>query len=195
MLLQKDRIHRVDVLIAEDDTTTRQSLRRLLEAAGYNCAEAGTGREAIELAQQHPPQCVLLDLRMPELDGFSVARQLRADPRTQGAYIHCLTGWTDEAVREQAAQAGCNLFLTKPVDAAALLHVVHHDLRDPAERVRGLTKTEAEELLDWLEAHGAAGALDYEEGQGFAVRCPGFRVEKDASGRLQLSRRAGPTGP
>jgi len=117
------------------------------------------------------------------------------DPRTQGAYIHCLTGWTDEAAREQTAQAGCDLFLTKPVDAAALLDVGHHDLRDPAERVRGLTKTEAEELLDWLEAHGAAGEVDYEEGQGFAVRCPGFRVEKDASGRLQLSRRTGPTGP
>jgi CheY-like chemotaxis protein len=195
MLLQKDRAHRVDVLIAEDDATTRQSLRYLLEGAGYHCAEAGTGREAVELAQQHPPQCVLLDLRMPELDGFSVARRLRSDPRTQDISIHCLTGCTDEAAREQAAKAGCDLFLTKPVDAAALLQVVHHDLRGPAEWVRGLTKTEAEELLDWLAAHGAAGEVDYEAGEGFAVHCPGFRVEKDASGRVQLLRWAGPTGP
>jgi CheY-like chemotaxis protein len=194
MLLQKDRAHRVDILIAEDDACTRQSLRCLLEGAGYHCAEAGTGREAVELAQQYPPQCVLLDLRIPELDGFSVARRLRADPRTQDISIHCLTGWTDEAAREQAAKAGCDLFLTKPVDADALLQVVHQDLRGPTEWVRGLTKTKAEGLLDWLEAQGIAGELDYEEDQGFAVRCPGFRAEKDESGRLRLSRREGPTG-
>jgi CheY-like chemotaxis protein len=195
MLLQKDCAHRVDILIAEDDAHTRQSLRLLLEGAGYHCAEAGTGREAVELAQQHPPQCVLLDLRIPEMDGFSVARRLRADPRTQDISIHCLTGWVDETAREQAAKAGCDLFLTKPVDADALLQVVHQDLRGPTEWVRGLTKTEAEELLDWLETQGTTGELDHEQSQGFAVRCPGFQAETDESGRLRLSRREEPTGP
>jgi CheY-like chemotaxis protein len=194
MLLQKDLAHRIDVLIAEDDAITRHGLRCLLEGAGYHCAEAGTGREAVELAQQHPPQCVLLDLRIPELDGFSVARRLRADPRTQDISIHCLTGWTDEAAREQAAKAGCDLFLTKPVDADALLEVVHQDLRGPTEWVLGLTKYEAEELLDWLEAQGTVGELEYGADQGFAVRCPGFRAEKDENGQLRLSRRSESSG-
>ena len=194
-LLQEGRAGPIDILIAEDDPQDRRSLRCLLEQDGYHCAEVGTGREAVELAQQRPPRCVLLDLRMPELDSFGVARRLRADPRTRGAYIHCLTGLTDEAARAEAARAGCDRFLTKPVDVPALLEVIHQELRRPAEWVRGLTKAEAEGLLDWLEAQGAAGELDYEEGRGFAVRCPGFRAERKASGRVVLYPWVGPTRP
>jgi hypothetical protein len=65
--------------------------------------------------------------------------------------------------------------------------VIGQELRRRAEWVRGLTKAEAEELLDWLEAHGAAGALDYEEGRGFAVRCPGLRAEREAGGHSPAS--------
>src|ERR1041384_8115547 len=75
----------IDVLIAEDDRLLRQTIRCLLEAQGYTCAEAGDGRAAVALARQRPPRCVLLDLGLPELDGFSVARHLRSDPRTRAA--------------------------------------------------------------------------------------------------------------
>jgi CheY-like chemotaxis protein len=193
MLLQERCAARPDILIAEVDARDRQTLRRLLEQEGYHCAEAATGGEAVALAQQHSPRCVLLDMQLPELDGLSVARRLRADPRTQGAYIHFLTTRMDEAADPEPIEAGCALFLTKPVDVNALLQVVQQELRCPREWVRGLTKAEAEELLDWLEAHGAAGALDYEEGRGFAVHCPGFRVEQEASGRWVLDRPVGPS--
>jgi CheY-like chemotaxis protein len=195
MRLQDGRTDRVEILIAEDDAAARQQLRLLLEREGYRCAEAGNGRQAVELARQHPPACVLLDLAMPGLDGFGVARRLRADPRTHSTYIHCLTGLAAPAARAEAARAGCDRFLTKPVDVTALLHILREDLRRPTEWARGLTKAEAEELLDWLEAQGAAGELSYEEGGGFAVRCPGFRAEKDASGRTLLYRPADPTRP
>jgi len=85
----------VDVLIAEDDELLRLSLRLLLEQEGYTCAEAATGREALEAAHRHRPRCVLLDLGMPELDGLAVTRLLRSDPRTRAAHIHCLTGEAD----------------------------------------------------------------------------------------------------
>src|SRR4051812_31054755 len=115
----------VDVLIAEDDAPIRSSLRFLLEKEGYTCAEAATGREAVELAQNSPPRCVLLDLGMPEMDGFAGARHLRADPRTRHPRTHCLTGSKDPGAQEQAQQAGCEMFLPKPVDPGALLNLVH----------------------------------------------------------------------
>jgi anti-anti-sigma factor len=177
----------VDVLIAEDDAPTREGIRRLLEQQGYRCAEAGDGREALELARRHLPRCVLLDLRMPALDGLAVACQLRADPRTCGAAIHCLTGLTDEGSRREARAAGCEAYLTKPVDPAALLEVLRPRTGDTGEWAHGLTKAEAEGLLDWLEAQGATGELAV-EGVGFAVRCPGFQVGREVGGRVTVRR-------
>jgi CheY-like chemotaxis protein len=177
----------IDILIAEDDALQREYLRQLLEQEGYRCAVAADGRQAVALAQQRPPQYVLLDLRMPGLDGFSVARQLRADPRTRGAAIHCLTGQTDEATRAAAQRAGCERLLTKPINATTLLEVVRRQMSRATEWVRGLTKAESEELLDWLEAQGVAGELAL-AGQGFAVRCPGLFARRDASGRAVLCR-------
>jgi CheY-like chemotaxis protein len=124
MTAQEERTSPVDVLIAEDDPLTRQNLRTLLEQQGYTCAEAEDGLRAVELALSAPPKCVLLDLVLPGLDGFTVARRLRADPRTSGAHIHCLTGLSDPAAREQARQAGCEAFLTKPVEPTQLLETL-----------------------------------------------------------------------
>lgn len=178
----------VDILIADDDELLRSSLRQLLEQQGYACAEAVDGREAVELARQAAPRCLFLDLAMPELDGFSVAHQLRRDPRTRGIHIHCLTGSHDRAARERARQAGCELFLTKPVDAAALLRLVRRqvDMNRPEEWVEGLSRDQAEDILDWLEANGyPPGELDVRE-EAFAVRCAGFRAYRDEDGGIRF---------
>jgi CheY-like chemotaxis protein len=161
----------VDVLIADDDALMRAGLRLLLERQGYTCAEAEDGREVVEIARTSPPRCVLLDLAMPGLDGFAVARQLRADPRTRAAHIHCLTGRADPATRLRARRAGCEEFLLKPVDPAALLRVVGRPAADAAMRaVPGLTKGEAEDLLDWLEANGVARREVVREAEAYTVR-------------------------
>ena len=84
---------------------------------------------------------IVLDLGMPELDGFAVARRLRTDPRTAHAHVHCLTGRTDPASRRQAEEAGCELFLTKPVDARGVAEffrqVRQHRCDDPGVDRRG----------------------------------------------------------
>jgi two-component system, cell cycle response regulator DivK len=155
----------VDVLIADDDAQLRGSMRFFLETQGFTCAEAADGLQAVEIARQLAPRCVLLDLGMPELDGFAVARRLRTDPRTAHAHVHCLTGRTDPASRRQAEEAGCELFLTKPVDPTIVVAAVRG--------WTGLTKAAAEELLDWLEAHGyALAVITHEEGVGFGIRLP-----------------------
>jgi CheY-like chemotaxis protein len=114
----------IDVLIAEDDLSVREALRCLLENEGYTCAVAENGREAVEIAHESPPRLVLLDLMMPELDGFGAARQLRRDPRTRDVHIHCLTSRTDRAARVQARRAGCEVYLTKPMDVEGIRDVI-----------------------------------------------------------------------
>jgi CheY-like chemotaxis protein len=163
----------VDVLIAEDDPKLRDVLRALLEQKGYRCTVAASGREAVACARQSPPRLALLDLTKPGSDSLFVARQLRADPQTRHTHIHCLSARSDAAARRQARQAGCESFLTKPLDADTLLKVVQEQVQLPEESRRtGLTLRQAEELLDWLEANGCTGAeLTIEEGgKGFTVR-------------------------
>jgi CheY-like chemotaxis protein len=182
---------RMDVLIADDDDDTRFLLRRLLESRGYTCAEAADGLQALRLAQAAPSRCLLLDLGMPGLDGLAVAHRLRADTRTHGIHIHCLTGRTAPEAAEEARRAGCEAFLTKPVDADALLEVVGRQTEGPSGGwLTGLTLTEARDLLDWLENQGCTDLEStYREGEGFAVRCtcpPGLRLGRDASDRADL---------
>ena len=165
----------VDVLIADDDPALRIGMRLLLEREGYSCVEAEQGEQAVELARRQKPRCVFLDLVMPALDGFSVARTLRADPRMEGVHLNCLTGQTNRHAREQALRAGCENFLTKPLDARAVLDVVRRQVERPeAAELSGLTKAEAEVLLDWLETRGSASpevSVDGKSGV-FTVRWP-----------------------
>ncbi len=170
---QESPLAPIDVLIAEDDALARQVVRFVLEREGYRCAEAENGLEAVDMARRHLPRCVLLDLVLPGLDGFAVARQLRADARTRGARIHCLTGRTDRAAWDEAHEAGCEEYLTKPLDALRLLEVVRGNVRaEPSDWVGGLTLTSARERMDWLENNGN-GRLEasLDGGPAFAVRC------------------------
>jgi CheY-like chemotaxis protein len=111
----------LDVLIAEDDALTRGSLRRILEAEGYRCAEAASGDEALDIARSSRPRLVLLDVMMPGPDGFHVARHLHADPATRDVRVLFLTARNDpEAVRAARRVAG-DMLLVKPIDTNVLL--------------------------------------------------------------------------
>jgi len=162
----------VDVLIAEDDALLRASLRRLLEGEGYHCCEADDGRAAVELALRVPPRCAIVDLGMPGLDGLAVARALRSHPQTRGVHIHCLTGRVDASSREDAARAGVETYLVKPVEPSRLLQIVQAHLSRPqAIRASGFSLAEAREQLDYWEGIGCTGLeAVYVEGEGFTVR-------------------------
>ena len=184
----------VDILIAEEDALLSKGLRQLLEGSGYRCAEAQDGHQALALALQEPPRCVLLDLAIPGLDGFAVARRLRSDLRTAESHIHCLTASEDALVRDQARLAGCEECLRKPPDGERLLHVIRQNIeRETLVRaavVSGLTKTQAEHLLDWLENHDCTGLAVTMERDSFAVRCvcpPGLHLGTDEGGGVCLT--------
>ncbi len=117
------------VLIVEDNPDGLDALVDLLDALGYPVAGAQSGPQALELAERFHPQIVLLDLGMPVMDGFEVARALRAHPRWANIFIIALTGWGGEQDRARTAQAGFDGHLTKPVEPGALEDYLQHAAR------------------------------------------------------------------
>lgn len=108
------------ILIAEDDPASRELLRELLEARGYEVVEASDGREALKKIRQVKPDLVLLDVQMPLLDGFAVVRQIRHDPLLAALPVVALTAYAMRGDREKVLAEGFTAYLSKPVDAAAL---------------------------------------------------------------------------
>ena len=112
------------VLVVDDDPLTHQVLQRYLERAGYQMISARNGREGLKLARRQPPQLILLDLMMPDMDGWTVLRQLKKAKATQAIPVIMLTMKADRAAQEQSERAGATLFLAKPISAAQLLAVI-----------------------------------------------------------------------
>ena len=108
------------VLLIEDDADVREVLQLSLEAGGQSISVAGSGAEGLALAETLRPDIVLVDLKLPDLDGFEVARRLR-ERRGRDVRLVALTGFTRPVDREATAAAGFDNHLTKPVDAGAIL--------------------------------------------------------------------------
>jgi CheY-like chemotaxis protein len=107
------------VLIAEDNPDSRDALRALLEAYGYEVLEAENGGEAIDKARELRPDLILMDIMMPYKDGLEATRTLRADPEFRQVPILALTAMAGS--RELALKAGCDDYLQKPIDIPGLL--------------------------------------------------------------------------
>ena len=108
------------VLLVEDDADAREGLEQMLRLRGHETRGAATGREALGVAGQFHPDVVLLDLGLPDIDGFEVARRLRADGAAPPARIVALSGYGQPEAQQRAREAGCDLHLTKPVDPDVL---------------------------------------------------------------------------
>jgi len=106
------------ILIAEDDPASREFIAEILRGRGYQVVEACNGAAALKLFQRHHPDLVVIDIQMPELDGFAVLRQLRHLPLT--APVIAVTAHAMAGDRERALAAGFDEYLTKPVEAARL---------------------------------------------------------------------------
>lgn len=112
------------ILLVEDDKPNRDILARRLTRSGYLVLTAATGEEARNLATVELPDVVLMDVGLPDLDGWEITRQLRANPATQSLPIIALTGHVMPDERESAIQAGCNDFHAKPVEFTRLLQQI-----------------------------------------------------------------------
>ena len=119
-----------NILIADDYDDTRELLSLMLQAAGYTTREARTGRECVTAARQNLPDLVLIDLSMPELDGWGVLRELRADESTRGLPCIAVTAFASDADRTRALAAGFDAYLAKPFRNKELLATVAPLLAD-----------------------------------------------------------------
>src|SRR5262245_45813787 len=104
------------VLVVDDHHDTADALAMLLRWWGHEVIVAYDGASALEAARARPPDVVLLDIAMPELDGHQLARLLRADARTRHARLFALSGLMGDEDRRRSLEAGCDLHLVKPVD-------------------------------------------------------------------------------
>lgn len=111
---------RISVLVAEDDVITRWDLREILEEHGYRVIEAGDGEEAVRLTRLHRPDVLLLDVKMPGLDGLEVAERLTAN----GIPIILLTAYSYSPLIGRAKKLGVQAFLIKPAPEAEVVAAV-----------------------------------------------------------------------
>jgi PAS domain S-box-containing protein len=108
------------VLVADDNKDAADSLAMVLELSGHDVRVAHGGRAALALAQTFRPDVALLDIGMPELNGYEVAKELRREPWATGILLIALTGWGQDDDRQRAKDAGFNHHLTKPLDLDTL---------------------------------------------------------------------------
>ena len=109
------------VLLIEDHDAARRGFAELLTAYGYDVLEAATGQAGLTSASTWRPDVIVLDLGLPDIDGWSVARELKTRPATAGVPVIALTGSDLPDERARALRAGCALHLAKPCSPDQLL--------------------------------------------------------------------------
>lgn len=109
------------ILIVEDNQENRDALSRRLERRGYSVIVAVDGRAGVTMAQEELPDMILMDLNLPDVDGWEATRMIKADAQTAAIPIIALTAHAIAGDEQRALQAGCSDYHSKPVEFARLL--------------------------------------------------------------------------
>lgn len=118
----------IRILYIEDVQVIRDMMVQLLEAYGYKVAAATNGQEGVEMALQWQPDLVLMDLRMPVMDGYQAIREIRHHSQTQHIPIFVVSAWSSKTERDQARLAGADEFFVKPIDFKRLNEAIKMDV-------------------------------------------------------------------
>ena len=114
------------VLIVDDDESIRDVLAHRLDRQGYETICAETGQQGLALARTDHPDLIVLDLRLPDIDGFAVSQDLDEDPNTCHIPVIVLSGMERPDIIRRARMSGCTYFVRKPYDPNALLVLIEH---------------------------------------------------------------------
>ncbi|HMH50385.1 MAG TPA: response regulator [Candidatus Acidoferrum sp.] len=121
------------ILVVDDYADNREMYSAYLKFQGLDVVEAANGAEALERAFERPPDLVVMDLSLPGIDGWQATRALKADARTKNIPVIAVTGHALAGAPEQAAEAGCDGFLTKPCLPEDLLREIQRMLGHTAQ--------------------------------------------------------------
>ena len=118
------------VLVVEDNDMNMQLVEYLLEEGGYSIVKAASGEEALSIARGGDPvDLILMDIHLPGIDGLSVVREMKAEPRTSAVPILALTAHAMRGDKDRFLEAGCDGYISKPIDVKTFLSSIRTYLR------------------------------------------------------------------
>ena len=121
------------VLLVEDNYDNYEMVRFLLERAGYAVVGARTGREAVSTALEQKPDVILMDLSLPEMDGWEAAREIKNNPKIANIPLIALTAHTLPGDRKRAIEAGFDNYISKPINVPVFYDIVNEILNEKKE--------------------------------------------------------------
>lgn len=118
------------ILIVEDDPASLTLTRDLLQVHGYSTIEAATGQEAVALAREKKPDLILMDMRLPDMEGTAATTLLRQDAETKDIPIVALTAFAMKGDREKMLCAGCDGYISKPINTREFPGIIESFLKE-----------------------------------------------------------------
>ena len=112
------------ILVVEDNEDNRDSLSRRLERRGFEVLLATDGRRGVEMAAAEKPDLILMDMNMPEMDGWEATRKIKSTPDAAGVPVIALTAHAMTGDRERALESGCSDYHTKPIEFSKLINQI-----------------------------------------------------------------------
>jgi len=122
------------ILVVEDNLDNYELVHTILEVAGYDAFLAVNGRDGVDAARKQQPDLILMDMSLPEMDGWEATEHIRQDPATKHIPMIALTVHTLPKERKRALDAGVDAYLPKPFDAAQFLRVVERTLENSKQK-------------------------------------------------------------
>lgn len=108
------------ILVVDDNPMNLKLATAVLQKSGYRVRTAQTAKEALALIDEEVPSLILMDIQMPEMDGLTLTRKLKSEARTREIFIVAFTAAAMKGDRERALDAGCEAYMTKPIDTRTL---------------------------------------------------------------------------
>jgi CheY-like chemotaxis protein len=121
------------VLVVDDNVANAALISFLLKKKGYDVRTAADAAEALVAIDEFHPRLIMMDLQLPGMDGLELTRRLKADPRTRGIIIIALTAYAMKGDDERARDAGCDGYVSKPIDTRALPAMIRTHLAPSSE--------------------------------------------------------------
>jgi two-component system cell cycle response regulator DivK len=119
------------VLIVEDNELNMKLFNDILEAQGYQVLQTRDGLSALDIARQHMPDLILMDIQLPEVSGIEVTKWLKEDDKLRSIPVIAVTAFAMKGDEEKIREGGCEAYISKPISVMNFLQTIEHFLKDP----------------------------------------------------------------